>query len=60
MNTSNCIGRVLSHLRTLLEASEGGPVVGFSVLLRGRVWADVLIISTVVGGKVADDRFSLC
>jgi len=47
---------MLSHLRTLLVASEGGPVVGFSVLLRGKVWVGVLIISTVVGGKVADGR----
>jgi len=45
---------VLSHLRTLLVASEGGPVVGCPVLLVGKVWAVVLITSTVGVGKGAE------
>ena len=48
------------HLRTLLVASEGGPVVGFSVLLVEIVWGVVLIISTVGVGKVAEGRLGLC
>jgi len=38
----------------LLVASEGGPLVGFSVLLVGRVWAVVLITSKVGVGKGAE------
>jgi len=44
----------VTHLRTLLVISEGGPVVGFSVLLV------VVLISNVGVGKGAEGRLGLC
>jgi len=50
----------VTHLRTLLVISEGGPVVGFSIGFSVLVFLVVVLLSNVGVGKGAEGRLGVC